>query len=61
MPSNAEVIHWFQSVQLNIEQHFPDGATGSIQELHEKARSFTESLGKDKASVYSIISQRNNC
>ncbi|KAL0932349.1 uncharacterized protein CTRU02_213302 [Colletotrichum truncatum] len=60
MPSNAEVIHWFQKVQLNIEQHFPNGVTGPIQELHEMALSFTKSLAANKASVYSIIAQRNN-
>ncbi|GAB1320620.1 S-adenosyl-L-methionine-dependent methyltransferase [Madurella fahalii] len=58
MPSNKEVIHWFHKVRLNIEQNFPEGVAGPIQELHEMARSFTKSLESDKASVYSVISQR---
>ena len=58
LPSNVEVIHWFHKVRLNIEQKFPDGVAGPIQELHEMARSFTKSLAEDKASVYSVIAQR---
>ncbi|WP_045694365.1 SAM-dependent methyltransferase [Streptomyces rubellomurinus] len=60
MPSNAEIIHWFQKVGLNIEQHFPDGATGPIEELREMAVSFSASLAQDKASVYSIITRRTD-
>lgn len=58
LPSNREVIHWFHKVRLNIEENFPDGVTGPIQELHEMAQSFTKSLAADKASVYSVISQK---
>jgi hypothetical protein len=58
MPSNPEVIYWFEKVRLNIEQNFPNGVTGPIQELHEMAISFPQSLAKNKASVYSIISRR---
>ncbi|CRL30202.1 Methyltransferase type 12 [Penicillium camemberti] len=57
LPSNAEVIHWFDKVRLNIEQNFPDGASGPIQELHDMAVSFNQSLAKEKASVYSIIAR----
>ncbi|KJZ70063.1 hypothetical protein HIM_10546 [Hirsutella minnesotensis 3608] len=53
MPSNREVIHWFQKVRLNIDKSFPHGAVGPIQELHEMADSFSTSLAKNKASVYS--------
>ncbi|KND91456.1 hypothetical protein TOPH_03908 [Tolypocladium ophioglossoides CBS 100239] len=58
LPSNAEVIHWFRKVQLNIEQNFPDGVDGPIQELHDMALSFTQCLAKNQASVYSIIARR---
>jgi hypothetical protein len=58
LPSNAEIIHWFNIVRLNIEHHFPAGPSGPIQELYEMALSFTESLANDKASVYSIIAKR---
>ncbi len=58
MPSNAEVVHWFQKVRLNIERSFPDGVTGPIRELREMAASFSVSLDEDKASVYSIITRR---
>ncbi|KND90466.1 hypothetical protein TOPH_05001 [Tolypocladium ophioglossoides CBS 100239] len=58
MPSNAEVMYWFEKVRLNIEQNFLDGAPGPIQELHEMAISFSRSLAANKASVYSIISRR---
>ncbi|MGW6456443.1 SAM-dependent methyltransferase [Streptomyces sp. NPDC055078] len=57
MPSNAEIVHWFQKVRLNIEHNFPDGVTGPIEELHEMAASFSAALREDKASVYSIISR----
>ncbi|MFE7129716.1 SAM-dependent methyltransferase [Streptomyces sp. NPDC057638] len=59
MPSNAEVIHWFQTVRLNIEHHFPGGVTGPIEELREMAVSFSDALAKDKASVYSIITRHS--
>lgn len=58
MPSNAEVIHWFGKTRLNIERHFPSGASGPIEELREMALSFSASLARDKASVYSVIAQR---
>ncbi|KAK3309777.1 S-adenosyl-L-methionine-dependent methyltransferase [Chaetomium strumarium] len=51
MPSNRDVIHWFHKVRLNIEQNFPGGVTGPIQELHEMARSFTKSLAGDKCTA----------
>lgn len=57
-PSNAEIIHWFGKVRLNIEHHFPDGATGPIEELREMSISFSAALAADKASVYSIITRR---
>ncbi|GGV48891.1 hypothetical protein GCM10010245_76940 [Streptomyces spectabilis] len=57
-PSNAEVIHWFGKVRLNIEHHFPGGVTGPIEELREMAVSFSAALAADKASVYSIITRR---
>ncbi|MBD0844321.1 SAM-dependent methyltransferase [Streptomyces sp. TRM68416] len=57
-PSNAEIIHWFGRVRLNIERHFPDGVSGPIEELREMAVSFSAALAKDEASVYSIISRR---
>lgn len=59
MPSNIEVIYWFKKVRLNIEQNFPEGVTGPIQELYDMAISFSRSLAEDKASVYSIISHLN--
>jgi cyclopropane fatty-acyl-phospholipid synthase-like methyltransferase len=58
MPSNAEVVHWFGKVRLNIEEHFPGGVSGPIDELREMAVSFSDSLARDKASVYSIITRR---
>lgn len=58
MPSNAEIVHWFQKVRLNIEHHFPDGITGPIEELREMAVSFSVALTADKASVYSVITRR---
>ncbi|KPM41701.1 hypothetical protein AK830_g4844 [Neonectria ditissima] len=57
LPSNAEVIHWFGKVRLNIEKNFPQGAIGPIKELHEMALSFSESLAKNNTSVYSIIAR----
>lgn len=58
LPSNAEVEHWFQTVRLNIEQNFPHGATGPIEELREMAVSFSVALRRDDVSVYSIIVRR---
>ncbi|MEY9842125.1 cyclopropane-fatty-acyl-phospholipid synthase family protein [Streptacidiphilus sp. EB103A] len=58
MPSNAEVVHWFQKVRLNIERHFPDGVSGPIEELREMAISFSVTLEQDQASVYSIVTRR---
>jgi SAM-dependent methyltransferase len=60
MPTNAEIVHWFQMVRLNIDHHFPEGVTGPIEELREMAVSFSAALGEDKASVYSIISRRTH-
>ncbi|KXG52114.1 uncharacterized protein PGRI_083980 [Penicillium griseofulvum] len=59
LPSNAEVIHWFDKVRLNIEQNFPNGVSGPIEELHDMAVSFNQSLAKEQASVYSIIARHN--
>lgn len=56
MPSNIEVIYWFEKVRLNIEQNFQGDISGPIQELHDMAISFSRSLAENKASVYSIIS-----
>lgn len=58
MPLNAEVIHWLQMVRLNIEQDFPNGAPGAIQELHEMLSNLSLTLAAEKASVYSILLMR---
>lgn len=60
MPTNAEIVHWFTKVRLNIEHDFPEGVTGPIEELREMAVSFSVALSADKVSVYSIISRRTH-
>lgn len=58
LPSNREVIHWFNKLRLNIEQNFPEGFTGPIRELYDITRSFPTSLENDKAAVYSVIAEK---
>lgn len=58
LPSNKEVIHWFGTVRLNIEKHFPVVPDGPLGELHEMADSFSRTLASDEASVYSIICRK---
>ncbi|KAK2603877.1 hypothetical protein QQS21_003912 [Conoideocrella luteorostrata] len=61
LPSNAEFIHWFTVLRLNIEANFPDFPTGvsaAVQELHDFADSFAKKLAEDQVSMYSIVAQR---
>lgn len=58
LPSPKEVVHWFQIVRLNIEQNFPDGPTGPIQELHQLACNGTKTVTQNKVGMFSIIAMR---
>jgi cyclopropane fatty-acyl-phospholipid synthase-like methyltransferase len=58
LPSAAQVAHWFQVVRLNIEQNFPHGATGPIQELHQLACNGTKTVAQNKVGMFSIIALR---
>ena len=55
LPSNQEVIRWFQDVKTNIETHFPGGVTGPLEELRVMAMNMSVALAEDKVSAYSII------
>ncbi|KAG6012960.1 hypothetical protein E4U41_005182, partial [Claviceps citrina] len=64
LPSNAEFIHWFTVVRLNIEANFALDASGSgsvsdaVRELHDFAGSFAKLLAEDGVSMYSIVAER---
>ncbi|KAK9435980.1 methyltransferase type 12 [Metarhizium brunneum] len=61
LPSNAEFIHWFRVLRLNIEANFPtfpNGVSVPVKDLHEFAESFAQKLAEDKVSMYSIVAQR---
>ncbi|KAE8380078.1 S-adenosyl-L-methionine-dependent methyltransferase [Aspergillus bertholletiae] len=55
LPSAAEQVHWFRTVQLNIEQNFPPDVDGPIQELHDVTRNCAHIVAEDKVGVHSVI------
>jgi cyclopropane fatty-acyl-phospholipid synthase-like methyltransferase len=61
LPSNAEFVHWFTILRLNIEanfEEFPNGVSEAVKDLHDFADSFAQKLAEDQVSMYSIIAQR---
>ncbi|KHN99594.1 methyltransferase type 12 [Metarhizium album ARSEF 1941] len=61
LPSNAECIHWFKVLRLNIEANFPafpDDVSVPVKDLHEFADSFAQKLAEDKVSMYSVVAKR---
>jgi cyclopropane fatty-acyl-phospholipid synthase-like methyltransferase len=55
LPSNQEIIRWFQDVKFNIEKYFPDGVAGPLEELRVMADNMSVGLAADKVSAYSIV------
>jgi cyclopropane fatty-acyl-phospholipid synthase-like methyltransferase len=58
LPSNADAVHWLLDIKSNIEQHFPNGITGALEELHVMCESLAVALVKNKLSIYSTIAKR---
>lgn len=58
LPSSDEAIRWIQQIKCNVEESFPHGASGVMEELHEHTRNLTAALRKGLISIYSIIATR---
>ncbi|KAM3497106.1 hypothetical protein MY10362_009531 [Beauveria mimosiformis] len=61
LPSNAEFIHWFLTLKLNIEQNFPDypnGVSAAVRGFHDFAESFTDKVAAGHVSMYSVVARR---
>lgn len=59
LPSAAEVVHWFNIVQRNIEQNLPHDVSGPIRELYNLARNGAHVVAENKIGMYSIIAIRD--
>ncbi|KVM21366.1 methyltransferase type 12 [Burkholderia ubonensis] len=55
LPSNIDVARWLMDSKANIERHFPQGATGTLEELRVLAENWSVALIKNKVSTYSVI------
>ncbi|AOJ04498.1 methyltransferase [Burkholderia mayonis] len=58
LPSNQEVVQWYDLVRRNIDAYFPSPRKVTFEELHDIAISFSDALLKDKASSFSFIARR---
>ncbi|KAB0685628.1 methyltransferase domain-containing protein [Burkholderia territorii] len=58
LPSNIDVARWLMDSKANIEKHFPQGATGTLEELRVLAENWSVALIKNKVSTYSVIVTR---
>ncbi|TWU77372.1 hypothetical protein ED733_005857 [Metarhizium rileyi] len=61
LPSNAEFIHWFRVLRLNIEANFPAfpaDVPKAVKDLHGFADTFAHMLAEDQVSMYSIVAKR---
>ena len=55
LPSNADAIRWLLDIRANIENHFPLGARGPLEELHVMTESLAVAIVKKQISIYSAI------
>ncbi|KAJ3496311.1 hypothetical protein NLG97_g2749 [Lecanicillium saksenae] len=63
LPSNAEFIHWFLTLRLNIQKNFPEypvGVSTAVRDLHDFAESFTNKVAAGQVSMYSIVATKLN-
>ncbi len=61
LPSNAELVHWFLTLKLNIQKHFPEypsGVSAAVRDLHDFAESFTNKVTAGQVSMYSVVARR---
>ncbi|KVT12746.1 methyltransferase [Burkholderia sp. MSMB1078WGS] len=58
LPSNAEVVRWYDLVRENIEAHCPPPRKANFEELRDISISFGDALRKDKASSFSFVARR---
>ncbi|EQL03799.1 hypothetical protein G6O67_003351 [Ophiocordyceps sinensis] len=61
LPSDAELVHWFLTLRLNIQANFPDfpiGVCGPVRDLYDFADSFTQEIARGKVSMYSVVARR---
>lgn len=58
LPSDADATKWLLDIRNNIEQHFPDGATGALEELRVMCENLVVAIVKKKFSIYSTILKR---
>ncbi|ETS32950.1 methyltransferase, cyclopropane fatty acid synthase [Photorhabdus khanii NC19] len=58
LPSNIDTVHWFLDIKANIERNFPEGVSGTLEELRVMAENFSIALVKNYVSVYSVIAQK---
>lgn len=55
LPDNADATHWLLNIKTNIENNFPGGVTGALEELHTTCESLSVAIVKNKISIYSVI------
>lgn len=58
LPSDADATKWLLEIRNNIEKHFPDGATGALEELRVMCENLSIAIVKNKFSIYSTILKR---
>ncbi|TQV96999.1 hypothetical protein V2A60_000346 [Cordyceps javanica] len=61
LPSDAELIHWFLMLKLNIEANFPgypEGVSAAVRDLHDFAESFTAKVAAGRVSMYTVVAER---
>ncbi|KAJ4163624.1 hypothetical protein LMH87_005341 [Akanthomyces muscarius] len=61
LPSNAELVHWFLTLKLNIQKNFPEypnGVSEAVRDLHDFAESFTNKVTAGQVSMYSVVARR---
>ncbi|PIF75319.1 methyltransferase family protein [Variovorax sp. 54] len=59
LPSNDEVIRWYDLVRQNIEACCPAPRKANFEQLRDISVSFSDALRKDKSSSFSFIARRN--
>ncbi|NYH77701.1 cyclopropane fatty-acyl-phospholipid synthase-like methyltransferase [Actinopolyspora biskrensis] len=60
LPSNTDVAHWLLELRSNIETHFPEGVTGTLEELRSAAVHLSIMMLRGQAAAHSIVAERND-